>query len=504
MSFIKKITAVALFLALCFVFAVPHSHAATLEVSLSNDTFLTGDKTDVTLTVYNDSQYPMEDISVSAGGSNYDFGSVAIAAGATQEITIPGFYVSESFIGKDMIFAMSWTENGKQKTESVSVFIHDANNPGETVPPTFAPEELIEFTCSCDNPAAETGSEVKLIYNVVNNSDFDMTDITVTDGAIASEPVVQGGTVPAKDSKTFTYNYTMGEENVTASPIMSYMMEGEIKSLRGNSITLECVTVSMTVNVLPQDPDEDGTEFIIKIANNGNKPISSIRVYKNEEKIVHAFDLGVGDARDISYVEDPKGKSEVFFKVTGTLATGEAYEYVSKTYTVWEYIDPETVGMEFTVEVAKALDEDGYINIDFTAKNKGTVDMTEIEVKEEKMGKVGTFTDLAGGGEETLELTLYVGDARDLTFTLIAKAPTGEPFEYIQKVSSQMVSTGGVDALVSAFGASSIDVGGVASRMLKRILTVLAILSAVFGVGLVVLAVFEHQQNLVLRKKRIE
>ena len=135
MSFIKKITAVALFLALCFVFAVPHSHAATLEVSLSNDTFLTGDKTDVTLTVYNDSQYPMEDISVSAGGSNYDFGSVAIAAGATQEITIPGFYVSESFIGKDMIFAMSWTENGKQKTESVSVFIHDANNPGETVPP---------------------------------------------------------------------------------------------------------------------------------------------------------------------------------------------------------------------------------------------------------------------------------------------------------------------------------------------------------------------------------
>ena len=506
MSFLKRLISVVLCIVICVCVIPAVSYAADFFVELEGAGFEGNETTVVTISVSNDSTVPMTDIHISALDQNYSFNGT-INPGETSEMQIPAFFITADTVGKDATFTLTWKENGVEKSTKKNVYIPDANDAANTTEPTLAPEELIDFTCYSDNPRAEKDEKVKIYYKVSNNSPFGISGITITDSGISDGPVITGKSVAAGDSATFSYEYTMGEKNITTAPIMSYTMNGEIKSLRGNSITLESVTVNMDVNITKGEANEKGTEFIIKIANNGNKPISNVRVYQGLEandntKIQHAFDLGVGETKDISYVASPKGKTEVTFIITGNLATGEEYEFKSDTYTVWEYIKGK-VEMELTAEVTDRINSDGYVGIDFTLKNTGDVDMTGIALFEKNMGKIGVFSDLTSGGEETLKLTVYAGEAKDLEFYVTANAPTGQEFEFSYPVSAQEVSNGSNDATLSgAFNASSIDVGGAVSDLLKKILTVLAIVSGVLGIGLVVLSVFEFHQNSVERKQK--
>ena len=503
MRLIKRLTAI--FIIAVFVLAlIPRiSDAAVINISLSQSEFSGGELTDVTIALRNDSTEPMTNISVSAEGQTYNYDKT-IEPGDTLELIVPNFLVTAEMVNTDVEFVIKWTEGSYPMSASQSVFIRDANSQI----PSLQPEEQIEFTCYCDNPQAERGDIIEISYTVTNNSELKMTDITITDKNVSDKPIVSGKSVSAGDSATFTYDFTMGSENVTASPIMSYYFENDdnIKSLQGNSVTLENVSVNMDVNIAQLEATEKGTEFLIKIANNGNKSIKSIRVYQgleatDETKIQHAFDLGIGESREISYIEKSKGKSEVTFIITGQLVTGEPYEFKSETYTVWEYING-TVDMSIEAEVESAIDADGYVSIDFIAKNLGTVDMSSLVLSEEHMGKIGSFSDLAGGGEEKIGLTLYVGEAREMKFTLTGIAPTGQPFEYTVTISAQLVSSGSNDTTISAFDAVNIDVGSAVSKILQKILAALAVISGIFGVALVVLSVFEFQYNIEMRKKK--
>ena len=499
MGLIRKIAAIALCIVIVMCTLPVISRAVEFTVELDGYAFEGNETTVVTISVYNDSDAPMTDIHISSLGQSYGFNG-RVEPLETAEMQIPSFLITPDAVGKDITFTLTWKEAGVQKSAQKKVYIADAEDIQPTDEPTLPPEELIDFTCYSDNPRAEKGEKIKIYYKVANNSPINISDITITDSGISDGPVITGKSVRAGDSGTFSYEYTMGDKNITTAPIMSYTMDGEIKSLRGNSITLESVTVNMDVNVTMGEASEKGTEFIIKIANNGNKPISSVRIYQGLEanddtKIEHAFDLGVGESREISYVTTPKGKTEVTFIITGKLATGEEYEYRSDTYTVWEYINGK-VEMNLTAEVAERIDSDGYVSIDFTLKNTGDVDMANISLSEKNMGKIGSFSDLTPGGEETVKLTIYAGEAKDLEFYVTAAAPTGQEFEFTYDVSAQEVSNGSNDATVSgSFNAAAIDVGGAVSGLLKKILTVLAIVSGILGVGLVVLSVFEFQQN---------
>ena len=501
MSLKKRFVSIALCVMLLTCMMPLVSRAVSFSVALSGTAFSGDEYVSVVVSVYNSSAAAMTDIHVSALNQSYGFNDT-IGAGESCEMQIPEFYLPAECVGSDITFTLIWSENGTRKTDETTVFV-----PDKAAEPTPAPEELIVFTCDSENTKAKKGEKIKINYRVENNSPYDITDITITDSGIAEGAVITGKSVKAGETGVFTYEYTMGDSNVTTSPIMSYTMEGEIKSLRGEPITLESVTVNMDVDIVVCEATEKGTEFIIKLENNGNKSISSIRIYQGEEatddtKIQHAFDLEPGQSREISYFATPKGKEEVTFIVTGRLATGQEYYYKSETYTVWEYING-TVDMSLKAEVKEKLDKDGYVSIDFVLKNLGTVDMTGITLSGDGMGKIGAFSDLAGGGEETLKLTIYAGEARDMHFVVTAIAPNGREFEYTAEVSADDAANGADDTSPSGgFDAAAIDVGGAVSALLRRILTVLAILSGILGVGLVVLSVFEFQQNSENRRQK--
>lgn len=504
MRFAEKLTALVLAIAFTVVLLPVRSKAATLTVKLSVDTLMEEGSVDVDITVHNDSQYPMTDIVIEAGGKRYSLGGASIAAGGSQPFTITDFFISESQIGKNIDFVMTWQENGKPQSTTASVFVHDGRTGAPSPSPTEALEpEYVEFTCSCDNPAVEKGDKAIITYTVVNNSSHKITDVTVTDSGVSSKAVFSGKTVDAGATYQYNYEYTMGDENITTSPILSYNGANGVQSVRGDSITIEIVAVDLEVNIVQCDPTEKGTEFIVKITNNGNKPIGSVRVYdKDGDVLEHAFDLGVGEKREFSYVYKPESKVDVSFTVTGTLATGEAYKFESETYTVWKYTDPEAIGLEFNVEVAEAIDEDGYVTLDFTVKNTGTVDMRDLVIDEETAGRVGVFSDLAGGGSDSISLTLFAGEnPEDMTFTLTANAPTGEPFEYTVTVSAQSISLGGKADEVQRADEITIDVGSAVSGVMQKILIVLFILVGVTGVAFIVIAVFERQRAATLKNE---
>ena len=500
MSFAKKITAALLLIAFGLALLPVCTSAATLTVTLSADSFIGPDTVVVHLSVYNDSSVPMTDIKIQAGGATYPI-DVQIAPQDTKAFDIPNFYVSEDMIGKNLDFVMTWKENGRDKSTTESVYLTDAT--AEPTPTAYipAPTELIEFTVTCDNPRAEKGQKIVIRYSVVNRSDENMTDVSIIDSSLSTTPIVSGKSIAAGQRLNYNYEFTMGNENITTSPILSYSISTGMQSAQGDSITLECVTVDMDVSVTMCEPTENGTEFIVKLSNNGNKPIYNVRISDIDDKqIEDAFELAPSEQKDLSYTYNPKGKQLVAFKVTGKLATGKEYSFESETYTVWEYIDPNAVGIKFTAEVTEAVNKDGYVGIDLTAKNTGTEDMHDISVTEKNMDRIASFTDLAGGGEETQSLTLYIGEARDMEFTLTAYASTGEPFEYTVKLSAQSVSLGKNETIKNPIDASKIDVGGAAGKVFAKVLTVLAILSFISGAGLIVLAVFERQANAAIKK----
>ena len=88
-----------------------------------------------------------------------------------------------------------------------------------------------------------------------------------------------------------------------------------------------------------------------------------------------------------------------------------------------------------------------------------------------------------------------------MNFTLKGYARTGEPYEYKLTVSAQAVSLGTNSDTVEGFDVNSLDVGGTVSGILKKILTVLSIMSFVAGAALIVFAVFEKQQDVAMGKK---
>ena len=495
MNFTKKIVTALVLIAFSVALIPPIcAKAALLDIEVTPD----GEGTvSISMNITNDSENTMTDIVLDINGSQYPINQ-SVEVGSSLALDMNGYFIG----GEPNVvikIVMTWQENGEAKSLTKEI---PYSNGAEPTPTVYSAEELVTFSCSVDNPRAEKGQTVTLRYKVTNNSDKTAEDVVIIDSGISDAPIVSGKSIPADETGNFKYEFAMGDHNLSTSPSLTFTIDGKMSTISGDSITIECVTIDMDVSVVQKESGNDGTEFVIKLANNGNKPISDIRIINSQtnEQLDGGIDLPSGETKDLSYIFKPKGKQTVSFKVTGRLATGKTYEYESKSYDIWEYIDPSTIGLEFNVTVAEAL-KDGYVGIDITVKNIGSEDMKQISVSEEKIGRIANFSDLVGGGEETQSILPYIGDARDMNFTLKGYARTGEPYEYKLTVSAQAVSLGTNSDTVEGFDVNSLDVGGTVSGILKKILTVLSIMSFVAGAALIVFAVFEKQQDVAMGKK---
>ena len=95
---------------------------------------------------------------------------------------------------------------------------------------------------------------------------------------------------------------------------MTYIgLTGANRTIRGESIQIERVTVQM--DALLRAKPKNGTEFVIRLTNNGNKAITGIVVKDNEgNTIAGKFDLGIAETKEVKHTVRPDFAGTISFE----------------------------------------------------------------------------------------------------------------------------------------------------------------------------------------------
>ncbi|HHT86967.1 MAG TPA: hypothetical protein GXZ61_04765 [Clostridiales bacterium] len=494
--------AVALLLGLVAFAAISlvSSQAATITYTVEPAELAEAGFVNIVFKVTNDSDVPMTRISLSGAGRTYHLPNASIAPHETQDLMINDIYVEAEQLGSPIVFMLTWYENDEFKSDVIRVTVNKVQ-PTPTIPPDH---ELLQFSYSPDKRSVEKNDIVEFTYVITNISDVTVNGINLQDPEIAgNKMIVSNLSLAPGQEYVATYKFKMGETSVIASPVLTYIgLTGANRTIRGESIQIERVTVQMDISVTQGETKENGTEFVIRLTNNGNKAITGIVVKDNEgNTIAGKFDLGIAETKEVKHTVRPDFAGTISFEISGTLATGEEYSYKTDEYRLWKYVDPALIGILFKVELVEPLTENGHITLKFIAENTAQLTMTGLVIKDSNDYVIGSLKDLAQGESDSAIYTVYAGEADVLTFYLTANDPTGRPWEFSTQIMASEFA--GVDATPAYTPDNpTLDVGSTVSGVLVGILRVLAILTGIAGVALIVLATLEKQEKIKLYRRR--
>ena len=151
---------------------------------------------------------------------------------------------------------------------------------------------------------------------------------------------------------------------------------------------------------------------------------------------------------------------------------------------------------------------DRSISVRFVLNNTGSIGMRDIMLSEAQAGEIRRQDTLAPG-ELVLDETIYVGEPRDLLFTLALNDEAGNPYTYTANITASHLgelsqntppaSENVIDELQS-LGSS---IGSTISRLLSVVLVVLTVLCSLCAVALVALFVLERKQKREREQRRM-
>ncbi len=483
----------------------PAAHAAEFTISATPNSLAGSGNITVNITVTNTSDLPMESIYVTNSSGTYNMSWMVIEPGDTGNITINPYHIDESLLGVGIPFIISWMEGDEYNTETLHLTVDRLEAPVTDAPPTDQPDitqsptqdpdtELLRFNYSVDKRSAEQDAKVVFTYEITNISNQEVTGVTLSDTTIiGANPLINSITLLPGESRMETFVYTMGETSVTSAPIVTYNGVNGTKTITGEQITIERVTVQMDISVDMKETNADGTVFSITVANYGNKDITSLTIQDNMgTSITQNSSVKAGDTQTFEHIIPPDVTREVYFIVSGTLVTGESYTHTTEKYNVWAYIDPSLVNVDFAIDVVEHMNQSGYITLKFTANNMGSVNLTNLSVSEEALGVVGTLDDLPSGSTVTASYSLHVESSRNLNFVLTGHDEHGKPWTFETVLLADSFDT--VEQPTSGLR-TDIDVGTAISNVLVDILTVLGVVAGISGVALIVLAILEKRAS---------
>lgn len=448
----------------------------------------------LSVTIYNDGQYSMENIAIKNSGSTLfsDTAGQTIEPGRSvtfqQTVTVPA-----AMVGQPINFDVTWTENGEAKSGTFSVTVLNSGGSAAAV---------LDATRTVSSSQASEGETITLTYTLVNNGVTPITGVSITDKEIAGkDPMVKDITVQPGVPYVYTYTYTMGHSTVTSAPVISFLQaDGTTGSVTVEEKTLGMIKSAITVEVQQGTPSEDGQVFKLILTNSGNQKINKIKITDELGNAVtgDTFALAIGESTSFSYTVPTDAERNVVFYVEGMDATGTAYSDHTKTYTVRKYIDPSLIGINFRAEVTEPLDSSGSISINFYVENDGSLEMKNLVLSEAEYGVLYQL-DTVPKGTQTINQRMSVGEPRDLDFSLVLEDPAGNQYTYNAYITADYVgtepqTTAAVDVEVSSGDLVS-EVGGSISNALRTVLIVLIILTAIAGITLILLTLLEKKER---------
>ncbi len=497
----RKIT--ALFISFFVLLTLVPSWAFAAQFTTSADpTSVPAEGGSVTLavTIYNDGQYPMQNIAISNNGVSLFSGTAGAVIDPEQSITFQQTVtVPAALVGQPINFDVSWTENGEPRAGSFAVTVLNAGGTAST----------LTATRTTSTSQASSGDTITLTYTLVNNGVSPVTGVAITDREIAGkEPMVKDVTVQPGVPYVYVYTYTMGRSTVTSSPVITFTQsDGTTGTLTIEDKTLGMVKSKISVEVQQGAATAEGQTFKLILTNNGNQKISKIKIADELGNAVtaEAFALAIGESTSVSYTVPTDGERNVVFSITGMDATGTSYSDHTQTYVVRKYIDPSLVGINFRAEVSEPLDATGSISINFYVENAGSLVMQNLVLSEAQYGVLYQLASVPQG-TQSINQRMSVDSPRDLSFTLVLEDPSGNQYTYNAFITAGYV---GVEPqatptpdVASGDGDLVDEVGGSISSALRTVLIVLIVLTCIAGVALILLGALEKEERRRLARRR--
>lgn len=449
-----------------------------------------GGSVQLSISIANDSEYAMENISVSNNGTRFfETSGVIIAPGETtafsQSVSIPA-----AMLGQPIGFDIAWTENGEQKYSSASVTVLNSG--------AGLAEAALSVSVKASSSQASRGESITLTYTITNSGITPVSGVSLTDKEIGGrQAMVSGITVEPGTPYVYIHEFTMGSSTVVSVPVVTYTgADGSTVTVTGSKKTLGMVNSKISVSVTQGAASEEGQQFTIALTNNGNQRISKIKVTDELGNAVNsdAISLAIGESRTVTYTVPTTETRNVVFNISGIDATNTNYSDHTETYVVRKYIDPSLIGISFSAEVASPLDSAGSISLNFTVENTGSMDMQNLKLSESEYGLLYMLESVPRG-TQTINQKMSIGSPRDLIFKLEIEDPSGNIYTYNAYIKADYV---GVEAAPTSTPSVTTEedvlneVGGSISSALRTVLIVLIILTVIAGIALIIL---DHQEK---------
>lgn len=449
-----------------------------------------GGSVQLSISIANDSDYAMENITISNNGTRFfETSGVIIAPGETtafsQSISIPA-----AMLGQPIGFDIAWTENGEQKYSTASVTVLNSG--------AGLAEAALSVSVKASSSQASRGESITLTYTITNSGITPISGVSLTDKEIAGrQAMISNITVEPGTPYVYIHEFTMGSSTVVSAPVVTYTgADGSTVTVTGSEKTLGMVNSKISVSVTQGAASEEGQQFTIALTNNGNQRISKIKVTDELGNAVNsdAISLAIGESRTLTYTVPTTETRNVVFNISGIDATNTNYSDHTETYIVRKYIDPSLIGISFSAEVASPLDSAGSISLNFTVENTGSMDMQNLKLSESEYGLLYMLESVPRG-TQTINQKMSVGSPRDLIFKLEIEDPSGNIYTYNAYIKADYV---GVEAAPTSTPSVTTEedvlneVGGSISSALRTVLIVLIILTVIAGIALIIL---DHQEK---------
>ena len=363
--------------------------------------------------------------------------SITISANDVLEFTLENVRIEEDEFDRDLSFQSTWqTVSFATEDEAHEEPIITEHSLSVPIRIERFIEPVMTISATPDVLLAREGDPVTVTYTLVNDTKFDMTNLTLQDLGISLPTVtLPKNTLNAGEMMEAKATVTMGGTPLELNPTAQYTVRGvESKASASETVTVEYVQVDLKISVEKYPATAEGTLFRITLINDGTHPMTDIRLVDEIGSLIaDGIALEAKAEKTISCTVPSAVSSGsvryISFEATGLDCVGGTVSVKSPSaYEVLPFVDSDQVRLKLSVILEDSVQTDdgsNRMNVLFEIRNDSKVPIRNAVITEGDYFKgVVNQYEFLSTGTTTFEKEFVVpAGTRSLTFVLTAMDP---------------------------------------------------------------------------------
>ena len=362
---------------------------------------------------------------------------IAIRANDVLEFTLENVRIEDFMFDMDLSFQLTWstTTYGPEDEAHLFPVITDHMVATPIRIERFM-DPIMSISVAPDVLLAREGDMITVTYTLINDTKFDMTNITLQDSGVPRLTVPLEKTVlTAGERMQATATFAMGDSTLELNPTAQYTVRGvESRASAAETVTVEYVNVDLRMEVEKYPATAEGTLFRITLINNGSHPMTDIRITDEIGTLIaEGIPLNVGRERTISYTVPSAVASGtvryISFVATGLDCVGGQVTVKSlSAYELLPFVEYDQVKLNLSVSLTSSDQTDDGSNrlkLLFEIRNDSQVPISNAVITEGDYfkGIVNEYPSLSSGLTSFEKEFVVPSGTRSLTFVLTAMDP---------------------------------------------------------------------------------